>query len=184
MSSYYWKLNTRKSFGHHFLSPRFTKDSAKETSPTTANIINASISLCKCPSRWKKGQITPIFKKDDELVKQNYRPVKVLPCLNTLLSSQLEELYNGLLSNLLSPYRKFHSRETSLLRLTEDWRESRDKKELVGIVSLDLPKAFDLIPHALLLVKLKAYGPSRVAPLVRCLRTISLEDCRRLKLEM
>ena len=103
------------------------------------------------------------FKKDDELVKQNYRPVKVLPCLNTLLSSQLEELYNGLLSNLLSPYRKFHSRETSLLRLTEDWRRSRDKKELVGIVSLDLPKVFDSIPHALLLVKLKAYGPSSSA---------------------
>ena len=53
------------------------------------------------------GQITPIFKKDDELVKQNYRPVTVLPCLNNILfeklmSSQLEGFYNGLPSNLLS----------------------------------------------------------------------------------
>ena len=52
------------------------------------------------------GQITPIFKKDDELVKQNYRLVTVLPCLNNifekLLSSQLEGFYNGLPSNLLS----------------------------------------------------------------------------------
>ena len=52
------------------------------------------------------GQITPIFKKDDELVKQNYRPVTVLPCLNNifekLMSSQLEGFYNGLPSNLLS----------------------------------------------------------------------------------
>ena len=51
------------------------------------------------------GQITPIFKKDDELVKQNYRPVTALPCLNNifekLLSSQLQGFYNGLLSNFL-----------------------------------------------------------------------------------
>ena len=52
------------------------------------------------------GQITPIFKKDDELVKQNYRPLTVLPCLNNifekLLSSQLEGFYNGLPPILLS----------------------------------------------------------------------------------
>ena len=70
------------------------------------NIINSAISQCKYPSLWKMGQITPIFKKDDELVKQNYRPVTVLPCLNNifekLLSSQLEGFYNGLLSNFLS----------------------------------------------------------------------------------
>ena len=83
----------------------------------------------------------------------------------------------GSYQTFLFAYRKFHSCETSLLRHTEDWRRSRDKKELVGIVSLDLSKAFDTIPHALLLAKL-------VAALVRCSRTISLEDCRRLKSEM
>lgn len=105
------------------------------------------------------GQITPIFKRDDELVKQNYRPVTALPCLNNIFeklsSSQLEGFYNGRLSNFLSAYRKFSSCETSLLRHTEDWRRSRDKKELVGIVSLDLSKAVDnTVPHALFLAKL------------------------------
>ena len=56
-----------------------------------------------------------------------------------LVSSQLEGFDNGLLlSNCLSACRKFHSCENSLLRLTKDWRRSRDKKELVVIVSLDL----------------------------------------------
>ena len=55
--------------------------------------MNESIKQCKYPSRWKMGQVTPLFKKDDELSKENYRPVTVLPALNNvfekLLASQL-----------------------------------------------------------------------------------------------
>ena len=44
------------------------------------------------------------------------------------------------------------------MRLTEDWKRSLDNKQLVAVISMDLSKAFDTIPHGLLLAKLKAYG--------------------------
>ena len=74
------------------------------------------------------------------------------------MAAQLGELYNAILSDFISSYRKFYSCETALLRLTEDWRCMRDRGELVAIVSRDLSKAFDVIQQDLLLAKLKAYG--------------------------
>ena len=109
------------------------------------------------------GQVTPPFKKDEELDKRNYRPVTVLPCLNSvferLLSVQIKDFYQGLLSDI-SAYRGSHSCKTALLKLVGDWHACHDRKELVAVVSMDLLKAFDMIPHSLLLAKLKAHSLS------------------------
>ena len=162
MEKFLLELNTRKSCGHDLIPPRLLKESASVISEPLAKIMNCSISLGHYPSRWKMGQVTPLFKKDDEFCKKNYRPVSVLPALNNIferiLAKQLEPFYRDILSDFISAYRPNYSCETSLLRLTEDWRKSRDSKETVAIVSMDLSKAFDSIPHALLLAKLKAYG--------------------------
>ena len=47
-----------------------------------------------------------------------------------------------------------------LLRLVESWKQHLDNGQTVGSVMLDLSKAFDLIPHNLLLDKLATYGIS------------------------
>ena len=76
------------------------------------------------------GRITPLFKKDDESNKANYRPFTVLPVLNNiyerLLAAQLGKFCGAVLSDFISLYKKFYSRETALLCLTEDWRRMRD----------------------------------------------------------
>ena len=124
--------------------------------------MNESIKQYKYPSRWKTGQLTPLFKKNDELSKGNYRPVTVLLALNNvfekLLASQLDQFYTELLSDYISAYRRHYSCETSLMRLTEDWKRSLDDKKIVVGISMDLSKAFDTILHGPLLAKLKAYG--------------------------
>ena len=144
------------------LSPRLVKESASVIAKPITNILITSIEQGCYPNTLKMGQVAPLFKKDDESNKANYRPVTVLPVLSNiyerLLAAQLGEFYSAILSDFISSYRKFYSCETALLRLTEDWRRMRDRGELVAIVSMDLSKAFDVIQHHLLLAKLKAYG--------------------------
>ena len=45
-----------------------------------------------------------------------------------------------------------------LLRLQEEWREYLDNNKTVEGILMDLSKAFDCVPHDLLLAKLAAYG--------------------------
>jgi hypothetical protein len=47
-----------------------------------------------------------------------------------------------------------------LLRLLEDWKTALDKNQYVAAILMDLSKAFDCLPHAILLCKLSAYGLS------------------------
>ena len=49
------------------------------------------------------------------------------------------------------------------MRLLEDWRKALDNNECVAAILMDLSKAFDCLPHGLLIAKLKAYGLSEGA---------------------
>ena len=45
-----------------------------------------------------------------------------------------------------------------LIRLIENWKQSLANQKFVGVVLIDLSKAFDCIPHDLLIAKMHAYG--------------------------
>ena len=61
----------------------------------------------------------------------------------------------------MAAYSKSYSSNHVLLRLIEEWKRLLDNKNFVGTVLMDLSKAFDCIPHVLLIAKLHAYGFSK-----------------------
>ena len=73
------------------------------------------------------------------------------------LNDSLSNFTDKILSKFVSAYRKSYSSNHFLLKLIEEWKKSLDDKNIIGAVLMDLSKAFDWIPHDLLVVKLHAY---------------------------
>lgn len=155
-------LNKRKSTGSDTIPPRLLKISAPCLAKPITKIINMSIEKCTFPDQLKDAEVAPIFKKGDNLDKVNFRPVSILSCVSKIFEyiyhAQIEEYFNKIMSNLLSAFRKEYSCESVLVNMVEDWKKLLDKHEIIGTMMIDLSKAFDCLPHRLLLAKLKAYG--------------------------
>ena len=64
----------------------------------------------------------------------------------------------NILNNLLCIFRKAHSTQHALFRLIQSWQKELDESGFVGTILMDLSKAYDCLPHDLMVAKLEAYG--------------------------
>ena len=133
------------------------------------HIYNASITTGSFPVKFKQVKLCPIYKKGSVHERNNYRPISVLSIISKPLERHVATSYleylnsHGLLYRHQSAYRPYHSCKTALLNLTDNWLNAMDKSNLVGVILLDLSKAFDLVDHDILLSKISAYHASAVS---------------------
>ena len=62
------------------------------------------------------------------------------------------------LSHLLCGFREKYSTQHALIKLVEACRKCLDNKGIMAMVLVDLSKAYDSLPHDLLVAKLAAYN--------------------------
>ena len=93
---------------------------------------------------------------------------------------QMAEHFEPIFQDFMFAYPKYHGCPTALLTSTEHWRDKLDKHKVIGAVAMDLGKAFDCLPHDLILEKLEFYGLDEKA--VALLRSYLSPRYQRVKL--
>ena len=114
-----------------------------------SNILSTSI----YPDLWKIANVTPIFKKGDNQLIKNYRPISLLPICGKILEKIIfNHLYSYLTANRLitknqSGFRPGDSTTNQLLYLVDEIHQAFDSAECfeVRAVFLDISKAFDKV---------------------------------------
>ena len=56
------------------------------------------------PEELKKAEIIPVYKRDDPLKKENYRPVSLLPHVSKIFEGLIYKQINGYMCDKLSKY--------------------------------------------------------------------------------
>ena len=157
-------LNKNKGPGLDGIAPRFLKDGAKQLAPLITHIVNLSISSSTVPDDMKSAKVIPLFKKKSRLEVGNYRPVSILSCVSKILEKsvykQIENYLSstGLLFKFQSGFRAGYSTESCLAYLTDYIRKEISEGKFVGMLLLDVQKAFDSVNHQILCNKLEAMG--------------------------
>ena len=158
------KVKTAKSFGTDNISSYFLKLALPFIENSLAFLFNTSIETSQFPDAWKVARVTPIYKDGDRTEKSNYRPISVLPVISRLFEKLVfDQLYqymkeNGMFSGDQSGFLRLFSTVTCLLKNTDDWYNGLDLGRFVGLVFIDLKKAFDTVDHKILCQKLAHYG--------------------------
>ena len=138
------------------------KECIDELLPRITTLINRSLSIGKFPEHFKEAINRPLLKKTnsdiDEL--KNYRPVSNLNFISKIIEKivmariECHLIGNNLHEPTQSAYKKNHSTETALLKISNDIIQSLDVKHCTILASLDLSAAFDTVDYKVFLYKL------------------------------
>lgn len=158
------KIEIHKTSALENISSKLLKDSLEVLSPQLTHLFNSSIFTSIFPDKWKIANVVFIHKGGTRTDINNYRPISLLPTPGKMLEkivhsriyTYLDE--NDLITDSQWGFRPNRSTTIATAKLVEKIFNLLNSKEHVGVLYIDLQKAFDLIDHSLLLNKLSNYG--------------------------
>ncbi|PKU49695.1 rna-directed dna polymerase from mobile element jockey-like [Limosa lapponica baueri] len=139
----------------------------QESSPSLSIIYQHSWSTGKVPDDWRVANVTSIYKKGRKEDPGNYRPV----CLTSVPGKIMERIILSELSRQVQGsqgigasqhgFMKGRSCLTNLISFYDHVTRLLDQGKAVDVAYLDFGKAFDTVPHSVLLEKLANHGTDK-----------------------
>ena len=157
-------LGINKATGLDGIPSHFVRDGASIIACPLTHVINLSLIQGVLPDDLKSARVVPLFKKNDKTEVGNYRPVSILMIISKVFErvvyDQVESYLDQkkILYKFQSGFRSRYSTDTCFTYLTDFYQ---NWGHFVGMVLLDLQKAFDTVNHGILLMELKSLGLSQ-----------------------
>ena len=79
------ELNPNKSSGMDDIPDNMLKESVDIVKSPLTELFNTYVENQQFPNKLKYAIVTPLFKKDDNTDKANFRPISALPSISTFL---------------------------------------------------------------------------------------------------
>ena len=164
MEKLLFSLNLTKECGPDELPPRLLRTATQKLAPALTFLFNQSYATGSEPMQWKQALATGVFEKGSRLDPANHRPISLTSlCCNVMEHIVLSHVAKHLSANniLLDSQHGFRVKLSSVIQLISschDWATTIQSRGQVDIVFLDISKAFDILPHRRISVKLSYYG--------------------------
>ena len=145
-------------------SPAIIKENSHILAAPIVTLFNQSVRQGKFPSILKAARVIPIYKKGAKTDMNNYRPISLLNIFSKIFEKLMKKhLIDFIEANeILSPsqygFQRGKSTEDALSKFSEMIYNQLDKSNHVLSIFVDFSKAFDTVPHDILLKKLEHYG--------------------------
>ena len=137
-------MRTKTSQGVDGISTKLLKFIQDTVAKPLAVIINQTLKSGIFPEKLKIAKVTPIYKKGNEHLFTNYRPISILPAFSKVFEkvrfNQLYEYFSKhkLFYNSQYGFRKHHSTELASIELIDKVLQEMAKGNLPMCIFLDL----------------------------------------------
>ena len=158
------RLRSGSAAGPDGVGPQLLQKLIESLDRPLAAIMQKSLDSGVVPRDWRTANVTPIFKKGSRSAPGNYRPVSLTSVCCKVMEQILKDAIvehldrNGIMRKSQHGFLRGRSCMTNLISFMDKITEALDRGEPADVVFLDFAKAFDKVPVARLLEKVKAHG--------------------------